>query len=119
MLFTKAPLTCGGHTNSGSLRRVSLVGMAQRGGLGASCRKRCFTASGILASRRLSALIVTHVLQKQPRKGGSSEAGQGGQRQHQWQRRGSVQQQLPAAARCAWPTVGHIAQMGCSAVLAR
>jgi hypothetical protein len=45
------------------LRRVSLVGIAQRGGLGASCRKRCFTFSGILASLRLSALMVTHVLQ--------------------------------------------------------
>jgi hypothetical protein len=60
--FAAVSRTCGGHTNSGSFLRAWSAAMAKRGGEGASRRKRCFTPSGILAGRRVSVFIVTHVL---------------------------------------------------------
>lgn len=61
------PRTCGGNTNSGSFLRAWSAAMAKRGGEGARRLKRCFTPSGIFAGRRVSVLIVTHVLRSRNR----------------------------------------------------
>lgn len=62
MLCRCCSLTWGGHTKSGSFLRVSLVGMDDLGGEGASRLNFCLTPSGILASLRVSELMVTQVL---------------------------------------------------------
>jgi len=57
--------------NSGSFCRVWSAGTAKRGGEGAKDLKRDLTPSGSLAGRRVSVLIVTHVLQQEHPAGGN------------------------------------------------
>lgn len=76
------PPTCGGKTNSGSFLRAWSAAMAKRGGEGASRLKRCLTSSGIFAGRRVSVLMVTHVLQAGRQAGNNRNMQQAPRTQH-------------------------------------